>query len=303
MISKRQRPKLEPIAGFIDDILETDRHAPRKQRHTAHRIWRRMREEKPEWPVGESTIRRYVRQRKGELSLVAHETCIPQSYAWGVEAQVDWYEAWAEMEGEREKVAIFCMRSMASGAAFHRAYRHATQQAFLGAHEEAFAYFGGVFRRLRYDYVPGHIIVATELKETSEISERDLVRFQEGLLGGSGIGPMEGSRTCHTPHAEDLGLALATELSLSLVPVDLSLLPPCVGLGDEGLLSQQSELCLPDTDIHSYRRLGNRVRGMRSPDPLVDPMGGMALLAACLPISLQDVIDEGRDRSEDGSRT
>jgi hypothetical protein len=43
------------------------------------------------------------------------------------------------------------MRSMASGAAFHRAYLHATQQAFLEAHEHAFAYFGGVFPLLRYD--------------------------------------------------------------------------------------------------------------------------------------------------------
>ena len=42
-------------------------------------------------------------------------------------------------------------RSMASGAAFHYAYLHATQQAFLEAHELAFAYFGGVFRKLRYD--------------------------------------------------------------------------------------------------------------------------------------------------------
>jgi hypothetical protein len=40
------------------------------------------------------------------------------------------------------------MRSMASGAAFHRAYPCATQQAFLEAHELAFAYFEGVFRRL-----------------------------------------------------------------------------------------------------------------------------------------------------------
>lgn len=147
----RQRPTLGPIAAFIDEILEADRHAPRKQRHTAHRIWRRVCQEKPEWPVGESTIRRYVRQRKGALSLVTRDTFIPQSYTWGVEAQVDWYEAWAEVEGEREQVAIFCMRSMASGAAFHRAYRHATQQAFLEAHEEAFAYFGGVFHQLRYD--------------------------------------------------------------------------------------------------------------------------------------------------------
>ena len=43
------------------------------------------------------------------------------------------------------------MRSMASGAAFHRAYLQATQQAFLEAHEHAFAYFGGVFNLLRYD--------------------------------------------------------------------------------------------------------------------------------------------------------
>jgi hypothetical protein len=48
-------------------------------------------------------------------------------------------------------VQVFAMRSMASGAAFHRAYLHATQQAFLEAHEHAFAYFGGVFTMLRYD--------------------------------------------------------------------------------------------------------------------------------------------------------
>jgi hypothetical protein len=40
---------------------------------------------------------------------------------------------------------------MASGGAFHRAYRRATQQAFLEAHELAFGYFGGVFRQVRYD--------------------------------------------------------------------------------------------------------------------------------------------------------
>jgi len=49
------------------------------------------------------------------------------------------------------KAYLFCLRSMASGGAFHRAYPHANQQAFLEAHELAFAYFGGVFRVLRYD--------------------------------------------------------------------------------------------------------------------------------------------------------
>jgi hypothetical protein len=64
---------------------------------------------------------------------------------------VDWYEGWAEFDGEARKTYLFCMRSMASGGASHRAYPHANQQAFLEAHELAFAYFGGVFRVLRYD--------------------------------------------------------------------------------------------------------------------------------------------------------
>ena len=53
----RERPKLEPAMTFIDAILEADRRAPRKQRHTAHRIWCRIRAEMPEVEVAESTIR------------------------------------------------------------------------------------------------------------------------------------------------------------------------------------------------------------------------------------------------------
>jgi transposase len=76
---------------------------------------------------------------------------VPQSYALGVEAQVDWHQTWADLGEERVKLQVFSMRSMASGGAYHRAYFRSTQQAFLEAHELAFAYFGGVFRRLRYD--------------------------------------------------------------------------------------------------------------------------------------------------------
>lgn len=148
---QRERPTIGPLVDFIDAILQADRKAPRKQRHTAHRIYMRIRTERPEALVAEPSIRRYVRQRKGELGLLARETFVPQSYTWGVEAQVDWYEAYADVDGARQKLQVFTMRSMASGGAFHHAYRHAPQQAFLEAHERAFAYFGGVFRRLRYD--------------------------------------------------------------------------------------------------------------------------------------------------------
>jgi transposase len=147
----REKPKLAPVMDFIEAILEADRTAPRKQRHTAHRIWCRLRAEGPALEIAESTVRRYVRERKRQLGRLGHEVFIPQSYAWGQEGQVDWYDALAEIDGEEIKVHVFCLRSMASAGGFHRAYLHASQQAFLEAHELGFHYFGGVFHVLRYD--------------------------------------------------------------------------------------------------------------------------------------------------------
>ena len=151
-VKERPRPTIGPLAEFIDEILEDDRRAPRKQRHTAHRIWVRINRERSGYPIAESTVRQYVRERKQTLGLrVVPEAFVPQQYAWGDEAQVDWYEADVDLDDERVTVQVFAMRSMASGAAFHRAYLRATQQAFLEAHELGFHYLGGTFRRLRYD--------------------------------------------------------------------------------------------------------------------------------------------------------
>ena len=149
--TQREQPRLGPVKQHIERMLEADRQAPRKQRHTAHRIWTRLRDEHPELPIGEPTVRRYVGLRKRELGLSGREVFVPQSYGWGQEGQIDWFEAVAKLGGERCKLQVFAMRSMASGDAFHRAYTNATQQAFLEAHEHAFAYFDGVFRTLRYD--------------------------------------------------------------------------------------------------------------------------------------------------------
>jgi len=149
--AERTQPKLGPLKEPIEQMLIGDLTAPRKQRHTAHRIWTRLRREHPEIQIAEATVRRYVALRKREMGLKVAEVFVPQSYSWGQEAQVDWFEAAANLGGERRQLQFFAMRSMASGDAFHRAYTNATQQAFLEAHEMAFAYFGGVFRMLRYD--------------------------------------------------------------------------------------------------------------------------------------------------------
>jgi transposase len=144
-------PRLAPVQAFIDQILEQDRHVPRKQRHTAHRIYTRLQAEQGKHPLSERRVRQYVRDRKRALGLLKAEVMVPQSYHYGHEGQVDWYEASIDLAGERQVVKIFALRAMASGASYHRAYPQATQQAFLDAHQQAFHYFGGVFRRLRYD--------------------------------------------------------------------------------------------------------------------------------------------------------
>lgn len=148
---ERIQPKLEPLKEVIDGILNADQEAPRKQRHTARRIWQRLRAEHSQQPVAESTVRKYVRVQKCVLGLAQREVFVPQSYVPGQEAQVDWFEAQVKLGGEARTLQFFAMRSMSSGGGFHRAYTNATQQAFLEAHEHAFAYFGGVFRTLRYD--------------------------------------------------------------------------------------------------------------------------------------------------------
>ena len=129
----RAKPKLSAVTAFIDAVLEKDLRSPRKQRHTARRIYRRILIEFPDAAVAESTVRNHVRARKRQMGLASRETFVPQTYSMGQEAQVDWYEAWVDFGVERTKIQVFAMRSMASGAAFHRAYLHATQQAFLEA--------------------------------------------------------------------------------------------------------------------------------------------------------------------------
>ncbi len=82
----RERPKLGAAIPLINTILEADRKAPRKQRHTARRIWMRLRRELPEVDVSGSTVRRYVRTRKAAMGLLGREVFVPQSYQFGGEA-------------------------------------------------------------------------------------------------------------------------------------------------------------------------------------------------------------------------
>ena len=78
---KTERPavKMAAAVGLVEAILESDRRAPRKQRHTARRIYERILAEVPGCTPAERTVRQYVERRRHALGLAAHETFVPQS--------------------------------------------------------------------------------------------------------------------------------------------------------------------------------------------------------------------------------
>jgi transposase len=147
---RRPAPKLGPYRALIDSWLEADRGAPRKQRHTAKRIWRRLVDEHGA-DVAEVTVRQYVRRRKREIGWPVGEVFVPQVHAPGREAEVDWGQAAVELAGVATTVHLFVMRASFSGAAFCQASLVETQQAFLELHVQAFEWFDGVFAEIRFD--------------------------------------------------------------------------------------------------------------------------------------------------------
>ncbi len=143
-------PVLGPYLATIYDWLEKDKEQPKKQRHTARRIYNRLVMEQG-YAGGESTVRRYVKIAKMRLGIDSPGAFIPCDPEAGFEAEVDWGTATAIIGGERTTLKFFCMRSKYSGKHFVRAYPCERQQAFFDAHLHAFQFFGGIFPVLIYD--------------------------------------------------------------------------------------------------------------------------------------------------------
>ncbi len=146
----RTKPAIGAHAEVIRRWLTEDQDAPRKQRHTARRIWERLVDEQGA-TMSEVTVRRYVRECRRELHLDHVDVAIVALHHPGDEAQVDFGLADVFIAGVRTQVAVFELRLSHSGAAVHVAFGSEGQEAFLEGHVTAFARLGGVPARIRYD--------------------------------------------------------------------------------------------------------------------------------------------------------
>jgi transposase len=84
----RQAPALGGHEATVRQWLVADQAAPPKQRHTARRVWQRLREEHGA-VVAESTVRAFVARVRAELAVDATKVTVPQEHAPGEEAEVD----------------------------------------------------------------------------------------------------------------------------------------------------------------------------------------------------------------------
>jgi transposase len=146
----RESTALGPWTEIIRGWLTADLRAPRKQRHTARRVWQRLVIEHGA-TVSESTVRAYVALVNFELDNTLAIVTVPQTHGPGEEAEVDFGEFSAYIDGTLTKCWMFCMRLSHSGRGFHVAFSHQAQEAFFEGHVLALEHFGGVPGRIRYD--------------------------------------------------------------------------------------------------------------------------------------------------------
>jgi transposase len=140
----RPKPKIGPYLERIAQIIQEDKALPKKQRHTAKRIYDRLRE------MGYGGRYTQVKEAVREILRVKQEVFMPLVHRVG-EAQVDFGHALVKVSGVLRKVCFFVMVLPYSDAFFIMAFERECTESYWEAHVRAFEHFGGVPVRISYD--------------------------------------------------------------------------------------------------------------------------------------------------------
>jgi transposase len=134
--ARRSSPALDPVRDLIDAMLLADFDAPPKQRHTAQRVFERLRDEHAA-VISYATVAGYVNHRRPQLAAQRRDRAsvvsgfVPQLHLPGREAEVDFGEVWVDLDGVRTKCHLFTLRLSYSGKAVHRPIDRTTGVSYL----------------------------------------------------------------------------------------------------------------------------------------------------------------------------
>ena len=177
---ERPAPAIDPHGATIARWLMDDLDSPRKQRHTARRVWQRLLDEEGA-VVAESTVRRHVRAIRAELETGTSLVTVPQVHPPGDEAEVDFGEATVSIAGSPTKVGIFHLRLSHSAKAIHVAFGSEGQEALLEGHVVALERLGGVPGRIRYDNLKAAVVRILEGRDRIETERFTALRSHYGF--------------------------------------------------------------------------------------------------------------------------
>jgi len=139
-------PKLGPFKPIIDQILADDEGAPRKQRHTAMRIYRRLRDEQG-YSGGYDQVRRYVARRRQRQ----RETFIPLAHDPGQRLEADFGHLYVDFPEGRRQVSVLLATWSYSGFRFALALPTERIEAILAGMVQAFEFFDCVSHQAWWD--------------------------------------------------------------------------------------------------------------------------------------------------------
>jgi transposase len=180
VIALRRAPLMDPHKPIIRAWLIADRSAPRKQRHTARRVWQRLLDEQGA-SVAEVTVRRYVREVRRELESGLGEVTIVACHAPGEEAEVDFGQAAVILAGSPTVVHVFHLRLSCSGKAVHVPFPVEDQSALLEGFAIAFERLGGVPARVRLDNLRSAVTRVLRGRDRVEAERFTLLRSHFGF--------------------------------------------------------------------------------------------------------------------------
>ena len=171
----RISPVMDPFKAIIERWLEEDKSQPKKQRHTAHRIYTRLVGEQ-NFTGGERTVRQYVSRLKPNFQ----EMFIPLEFDPGADAQCDWGEAFVYMGDELVPVQVLCMKLSYSGKPFVMAFPTQRQEAFFEGQHQAFNWYQGVPARIGYDNLT--LAVQKVLRGRNRQEQQAFIAFRSHYL-------------------------------------------------------------------------------------------------------------------------
>ena len=171
----RPRPVMDPFKAIIEEWLKKDKSQPKKQRHTAHRIYTRLVREH-NFTGSERTVRQYVSQLKANLQ----QMFIPLEFDPGTDAQFDWGEALVYMRDKLIPVQVLCMKLSYSGKPFVMAFPTQRQEAFFEGQQQAFNWFQGIPSRIGYDNLT--LAVQKVLRGRNRQEQQAFIAFRSHYL-------------------------------------------------------------------------------------------------------------------------